>query len=760
MGLNRRALLKRTGAAIAALGLTDLATSVGIGNKAEAYAQSLGQGQGQPKGRKLALLMGINNYKEGALPFDQSGQLAGATTDVDLQRELLIYRFGFLPKDIVCLKDEQATRDGIYQAFVSHLIEQAQAEDIVVVHFSGYGAQVRVKDEAGTQETLRSLVPHDGLLPTRGRPALNDILEVELKSLLKQLKTKKVTTVIDAGFVDISAPLSGGLRSRYRSAIATGQRPTAFPQLTNQRLAKSSEAFPGTLLRGAELDDSVIERQWADFSAGAFTYVLTQHLWSASAPATVKETMGRTQETLMRWGGSNQQPVISGNRSLDILGSEKTHPVYNMPIVSDTQGQGIIQSINADRTATVWLGGLAPRSLEYLNTNTVFSCDGRQLSLKSHSGLAAKAKIVDISSNRVPPLTAGQPIFELVRVLPKNINLIVALDSSLERIERVDATSALASLSFVTSTSGTDLPADCLLAKPIMDRTETLTASLNLKRMSQASSAEENSDAVDMAGTTGYGLFSLTRSLIPGTLALQEEAIKPAISRLTHKLQSLMALKMLRLSENKASSQLPVRVVLEMVDPETKLLISRQTLRPNQLQGKQSASLNKFTPKVPVGSRIRYRLFNDGDVPLYYTLINVDPRERLSAFCPVMGISAQPAQTTPDAYNEEANSLIAAASIIPGSSISIPSADLNWSVEAPTGPVETYVVCSTSPLINTFNTLLAAAANSGRQRVSPLPNPLEVIRALFSDINRGDSADEYILDVSQWATLNFTYRTV
>lgn len=759
MGLSRRALLKQTSAVVAALGLAELTTSVGVGPKAEAYAQTLASLEGKAGARKLALLIGIDSYAKGALPSEQSGQLAGAATDVELQRALLIHRFGFLPEDIVCLKDKQATRTGIYQAFTTHLIDQAKSGDVVVVHFSGYGAQVRV-DDTQQQQTLRSLVPYDGLLPTQSRPVLNDILEVELKSLLKQLKTKKVTTVIDAGFVDISSPLSGGLRSRYRAAVATGERPTAFPQLANQRLAKPSDPFPGTLLRGAELDDSVIERQWNDFHAGAFTYVLTQYLWSASAPATVKESLGRSQETLMRWGGSNQQPIFSGSRVSDLLGSDKTRSLYNTPILSDTQGQGVITSINADRTATLWLGGLSPRSLEYLNNDSVFSCDGRRLNLRSHNALTAKAKIVDNSDSKVPPLQVGQSVFESVRVLPRDINLIVALDSRLERIERVDATSALSGLSFVTSTSDTDLPADCLLAKPIANSPETLTASLKPEKMAQARPAEEDPDAIDRVGTTGYGLFSLTRSLIPGTLALQEEAIKPAISRLTNKLQSLMALKMLRLSENAASSQLPVRVVLEMVDPEEKQLVSRQTLRPTRLKNRPAASPNKFTPDVPVGSRIRYRLFNDSDIPLYYTLINVDPRERLSAFCPVMGISAQPAQLDTDDYNEEANSLTAAASIIPGGSIAIPSVDLNWSVEAPTGPVETYVVCSTSPLTNTFNTLLDAAAKSGRQRVSPLPNPLEVVTALFSDINAGDSTDEYTLNVAQWATLNFTYRTV
>ncbi len=757
MGLSRRALIKQAGAAIAAMGFTELALNMeGMPTQAKAYTQALAESSG----RKLALLVGVNKYAAGALSGEQTGRLAGCVTDVSLQKELLIHRFGFLQQDIVCLTNEQATREGIYQAFVDHLYAQAKAGDVVVFHFSGYGAQVRIEGGDG-QRAVRSLVPFDGLLPTESRPALNDILEAELKTLLKQLKTKRVTTVLDAGFADIPVPLSGGLRSRARSAIATGQMPTAFPLLSDKKRVKEDAPFPGVLLRGAPPEETVIERQWNGFSAGTFTYVLTQYLWTAPAPITLGQALARSQERLLRWGGSNQQPTAIG--SFDLRSLEKTPPPYNTPLIEGTRGIGAVQTVNASsQTASLWLGGLPPRVLEYLGPTSVITCEGKALRLRSRDGLTAKARLANISAS-----LAGLPLVESVRVLPKSIALIVALDSQLERIERVDATSALSGLSFISSTSDTDLPADCLLARPIADSPETLTASLQGARaetkIAQADAKVPEPEPTEGQGSWGYGLFSLTRSLIPGTLSLQEEAIKPAISRLMPKLQSLLALKMLRLSENRASSQLPVRVSLEMVSPEEKPLISRQTFEigPQTSSGyKRALSPEGFIPQVPVGSRVRYRLYNDSSQPLYYTLINVDPRERLSAFCPVLGLSVQPAQSNPDENNEEANSVIAAASIVPGGSIAVPSADLDWSVEAPTGPVETYVVCSTSPLTNTFRTLLAAAASSGSQRVSPLPNPLEVVEALLTDISGGKGDDVYSLDVTKWATLNFTYQAV
>ncbi len=770
MGLSRRAFLQKTSAVVTALGLTELAINLGILPQAKAYSQALAQSAG----RKLALLIGIDNYPAEALPApsssDQPVKLDGCTTDVALQRELLIHRFGFLPADIVCLTNGQATRAGIYQAFVDHLYSQAQPGDVVVFHFSGYGAEVRFEDSAEGQ-AVRSLVPIDGLLPNAGRPVLNDITEIELKALLRQLKTQKITTVLDAGFVDIPVPLSGGLRSRARSAIVTGQPPAPFPLLEDARLAKKDAPFPGVLLRGADLDDVVIERQWNGFNAGAFTYVLTQYLWSAPAPVTVGQMLGRSQETLVRWQG-DQQPKVGGSRNLNLQSPEKKSPVYDTPMVESSRGEGVIQAINSDgKTLTLWLGGLPPRVLEYLSPSTVMTCSDRRLRLRSRDGLTGKAKL--IYSPQATPVRPGDPIFEAVRTLPKSIDLVVALDSRLERIERVDATSALSALAFVSSTSDTALPADCLLGKPLSKPTETLTASLHPvapgqrpkdlldpvsgRGLAAADSAEPSGEPAGNRGSSGYGLFSLTRSLIPGTLAFQDEAIKPAITRLAPKLQALLALKMLRLSENQAASRLLLRVTLETADANAAVLLSRQTVRSRPPgQRANASSKDSAMPQVPVGSRVRYRLFNDGEEPLYYTLINVDPRERLSAFCPVRDLAAP----SPEAEEAEEIAGIAATTIAPGSSVAIPSADLDWAVEAPPGPTETYVVCSTLPLTRTFNTLLTASANSGSQRISPLPAPLKMIEALLTDISQDGSDDVYTLNVSQWATINFTYQAV
>ena len=544
MTLSRRALFQKTGAVVAALGLAELAIERNIPEQA-AYGQSLTLPFGQSSGRKLALLIGIDDYPNGVIARGRSGptQLQGCATDVILQRDLLIHRFGFSPADIVCLTNEQATRAGIYEAFVDHLYNQAQSGDVVVFHFSGYGAKVRFVESANDsaagelerdaeKDEVRSLVPFNGFFSQSNDVAINDISEIELKSLLRRLKTKQITTVIDAGFMDIPMPLSGGLRSRYRPEVAIGLRPSPFSLLADGRLAKESDPFPGTLLRGGALAEAVMERPWDGFSAGAFTYVLTQYLWSAPDPLSAELALGRSQETLIRWGGSNQRPSGAGGA----INLKQDTPIYNAALLDESRGNGFVQAMSQDgKKITLRLGGLPPRVLKYLGSQSLLSCGEQQLKIQSRNGLTAQARLVetveDGSQSEQSGIQVGESVLEAVRVLPKNITLVVALDSRLQRIERVDATSALSALAFVDSTSGTDLPADCLLGKPVAKAAGTLLASNQLVTIGQAKT--EADKTIETPGELGYGLFSLTRSLIPDTLAQQEEAINPAVARLT-----------------------------------------------------------------------------------------------------------------------------------------------------------------------------------------------------------------------------------
>jgi len=71
--------------------------------------------------RKLALLVGVNRYRES----QRFVNLRGCATDVEMQKQLLIHRFKFHPRDIITLSDEAdmaPTRENILSAFEEHLM--------------------------------------------------------------------------------------------------------------------------------------------------------------------------------------------------------------------------------------------------------------------------------------------------------------------------------------------------------------------------------------------------------------------------------------------------------------------------------------------------------------------------------------------------------------------------------------------------------------------------------------------------------------
>ena len=117
MSHDRRQFLKFSSSFLTTLGISTLP----IWQQSDRYARALSS----TKGRKLALLVGINKY-----PISSYADLKGCTTDVELQKALLVNRFGFNPNDVLTLTNDtndKPTRQNILTAFEKHLIKTVQA---------------------------------------------------------------------------------------------------------------------------------------------------------------------------------------------------------------------------------------------------------------------------------------------------------------------------------------------------------------------------------------------------------------------------------------------------------------------------------------------------------------------------------------------------------------------------------------------------------------------------------------------------------
>ncbi len=381
--ISRRRFFQFAGSTLATLGFSQS----NFLRQAESYGKVLAKSTS----RKVALLVGINDYK--------SNPLRGCLSDVELQRNLLKYRFGFNKEDIHTLTNEQATRENILQAFEEYLIKQAKPDDVVVFHFSGHGSRINdpdpilvsFVDNTGLNGTL---VPIDGLLPP-GYPQqggqVKDIMGHTLFLLMASVKSENFTAVLDSCF-------SGGTTRdfRFRSRDG-GKNIQVLPaekvyqeglltklNLKRQDFVKRYRAgvAKGIVLAATDPNQLAADAQLNGFYAGAFTYSLTQYLWQQSS--TPETAISYLKQQIPK--EYNQTPIFEAKAG---SGYEK-QPIYFINNPSPA-ANAVVTAVTGNQ-ATLWFGGVDVGDVE---TGTVFAVvnGSGKVIYQSRQGLAGKGTV-------------------------------------------------------------------------------------------------------------------------------------------------------------------------------------------------------------------------------------------------------------------------------------------------------------------------------------------------------------------------------
>jgi len=672
---------------------------------ADSYAQNLGQ----KTRRKLAFLVGINQYdaKNEWLP------LQGCINDIELQKELLIHRFGFNPKDIVTLSDRQATRANIIDGIREHLISQALPDDLVVVHFSGHGSRVHGQP---------SLVPVDSSY-AGANEVVNDITIQSLLLLLGAIATDKITCILDTGYSSSGIPTIGNFRIRARPNrrewTLSPEEMSLQEEFSDKSTDKPSIKKPLILLQAVINDQLCLDANWAGFSSGVFTYALTQQLWKMEAGTSLYTVLGNVINASDRLAlpvkeaiSKDKEEQTKQLKTLDsfTLVDAFDKGRYHSHNPTGQSADAFIQTVGSDRrTGEVWLGGIPITPLGAYGVGSVLTVlddtsPDQLVLVKSHVGITAKVEAMTVGQVLKP----DSLLREKIRVLPRNLQLSIALDTELSKIERVDATSAISALSNVNAVNATEQYADCLFGF-------------------QASS---------------YGLFSVGRSPILGAFGAVGESVETAIHRLQPQLESLLAAKLIHLTSNQNSSLLNLKVTLEAVSPSPNRLkmIATQATNPQNEDQQESSLFNKY---LTVGDRLSCKLENLTDDLLYVIIFSFDFRGKVMIPSFV---------TSP--YANDTTIPPRATMIMPQ-----PIAPFEWTVSAPQGLVDVQVIASRSPLTQTLS-LLDKFSRSSPPGLINVSAPLEVAKAILSDLHsqNSPSGDGYVLDLKDWATLGFTYR--
>ena len=273
----------------------------GVGSDEPEMTRSVPPSTREPQ--KWALLIGIDEYAS-----DEVTDLRGTVNDVKLVETVLTTRFGFPQDHVQVLINSEATHGGIVQAVRNHLIANAKADDIVVLHYSGHGSQMRdiSGDEIdGWDETL---VPHDSRTPN-----VFDITDDELNGLLDELarQCRNITLILD------SCHSGTGMRGAPARGVARDERPPPSPASYARSVGESDSTgvflrdAGYVLLSGARSDQLAYEHYSDGFTYGAFTYHLSSALMNADGAVTYRDVMDRVRTDVTRFY-VRQEPQIEG----------------------------------------------------------------------------------------------------------------------------------------------------------------------------------------------------------------------------------------------------------------------------------------------------------------------------------------------------------------------------------------------------------------------------------------------------------------
>jgi hypothetical protein len=672
-----------------------------------AQASRYGQVLAQSSSRKLALLVGINSYLETSDSFGVGqginrglSPLTGCETDVQLQRELLIHRFGFKPSDIKILLNQDATRSNILQTFEAHLIQQARPGDIVVFHFSGHGSRLFDSDAITSDQANSAFVPARADYRNADQ-SVDDIMGKTLFLLMSALKTENVTAVLDCcysgggtrGSERVRADASNALYQPSADEIAYQKNWMRKLGISSQQLRDRRKAgtAKGIVLAAATANQIAKENDIADVSSGLFTYCLTQYLWETTSSLTDAEAM--ITRSLLESTGF-QEPVFDSKPEV------KTRPIYFTSPTTQA-AQAVVRSIQHNQ-ATLWLGGLDKKTLEAFGSESQFSTlEGTATAtITQRKGLIATATLL---GNLAP----GALLKETSRVIPKTTKLRIGLDPSLGNQLPQSQSSRI----------------EFIPARP--DGSYPQSVHYILRRVTSQTIAPRNSIA----------LFSPSLELLPDSFEKPGESLSNAIVRLTPKFQGLFAAHLIRQTLNSNSSKLKLEVSLY---PQS---------QPDQIIAKASTDRNLPTPSQPIPARTpcQFQITNRDREPLYLLIALISPNGRFSIIFPN------------DYIREGLNGEVSAQA-----NRLIPDPSESFRIAPPSaGRGEALIVASRNPLTRTYQQMRALAEESNRTPVTIADQRgIDAIDNLLSDLDRQPESSSYRIRSDDVAVLSLSFEII
>jgi hypothetical protein len=239
---------------------------------------------------RRALLIGINEFASETII-----DLRGAINDIETMRKLLTTRYGFPEDGVKLLTDARATRKGILAALET-LVKEAGAKDVIYIHFSGHGSQVKdLNGDEGKDDGMdETILPHDAR--TEG---IADITDDELSGYLSGLQSKSVIVTLDSCHSGTGTRGGSAVRARF---VEPDARLNLYETTVNRTSARSVVPIEEqhVLMTGAAAHQAALDGPVDGKVYGFFSYSLSKSLAAAKRDASPEEIFAGVRSELRR----------------------------------------------------------------------------------------------------------------------------------------------------------------------------------------------------------------------------------------------------------------------------------------------------------------------------------------------------------------------------------------------------------------------------------------------------------------------------
>jgi metacaspase-1 len=292
---------------------------------------------GSESGKKLALIIAVAKYPA-------EGGWSQISSDKDIQLiEATLLKQGFDKDNITVIIDEKAKKEGILNA-LEDIKKKAGKDDVIVIHYSGHGQQIRDDNDDEIDGYDEALIPFDAHLRFKKDvyTGENHLRDEEFGAILDDIRTKvgskgNVLVILDAchsgtgtrGFGKSRGTAEKFAPESYNPPQKQGEEKGGMFESKGKSRGESDDTDLGSIvvISGAKQNELNYEYQDEEGNYyGSLSYAVSKILSNADKNLTYRGLFDKI-ELEMSVIAPKQTPQIEGDLDRGILGGNAVEQI-------------------------------------------------------------------------------------------------------------------------------------------------------------------------------------------------------------------------------------------------------------------------------------------------------------------------------------------------------------------------------------------------------------------------------------------------